>query len=346
MPYNNDYNKKIARDNNYFVKRFIEHTDALGTSQTINYVNPSVRGGSNAVIGGGVGCADWHAASADKHVGGAHAKCPCGGDSSKPCNCSGGTNLGRRSKDPVGVSMRGGAILGLQDNTLVSSDIGSVPAKYNGLNYSLSAQTSSSAPPTKIKKKREQFGSLGKSLSANLSVDPPEMPSATSVRASAVKDRDSPLEAQSSAAAKRIIGQGHTKDQTSSPLKRGRGRPKKATGGNGFASGTHMDTGSGPATLGVKPSKTKALKGKGKEKITSESGDPILPTVTKETVKSIPKAVRTKRVVKSELPSSSLSGFGKVKKSNPRAEIVRKVMAEKGLKMIEASKYVKANNLY
>lgn len=29
-----------------------------------------------------------------------------------------------------------------------------------------------------------------------------------------------------------------------------------------------------------------------------------------------------------------------------RAEIVKKVMKERGLKMIEASKYVKANNLY
>ena len=29
-----------------------------------------------------------------------------------------------------------------------------------------------------------------------------------------------------------------------------------------------------------------------------------------------------------------------------RGDIVRKVMKEKGLKMIEASKYVKANNLY
>ena len=29
-----------------------------------------------------------------------------------------------------------------------------------------------------------------------------------------------------------------------------------------------------------------------------------------------------------------------------RMEIVKKVMKEKGLKMIEASKYVKANNLY
>ena len=29
-----------------------------------------------------------------------------------------------------------------------------------------------------------------------------------------------------------------------------------------------------------------------------------------------------------------------------RADIVKKIMEEKGLKMIDASKYVKANNLY
>ena len=34
------------------------------------------------------------------------------------------------------------------------------------------------------------------------------------------------------------------------------------------------------------------------------------------------------------------------KKPNIRAEIVRKVMKEKGCSMIEASKFVKANNLY
>lgn len=37
---------------------------------------------------------------------------------------------------------------------------------------------------------------------------------------------------------------------------------------------------------------------------------------------------------------------GQGKRSNPRAAIVKKVMAEKGLKMIEASKYVKEHNLY
>ena len=36
----------------------------------------------------------------------------------------------------------------------------------------------------------------------------------------------------------------------------------------------------------------------------------------------------------------------KPKRHNPRAEIVKKVMKEQGLSMIEASKYVKQNNLY
>jgi len=48
----------------------------------------------------------------------------------------------------------------------------------------------------------------------------------------------------------------------------------------------------------------------------------------------------------SEMQGSDMSGMGKPKRPNPRAEIVKKVMAEKGLSMIEASKYVKANNLY
>jgi hypothetical protein len=37
---------------------------------------------------------------------------------------------------------------------------------------------------------------------------------------------------------------------------------------------------------------------------------------------------------------------GTGKKINKRAEVVKKIMKEKGLKMIEASKYVKENNLY
>ena len=51
-------------------------------------------------------------------------------------------------------------------------------------------------------------------------------------------------------------------------------------------------------------------------------------------------------------PNESGSGHAggkkskKSKKKNKRAEIVKKVMREKGMKMIEASKYVKQHGLY
>jgi hypothetical protein len=46
---------------------------------------------------------------------------------------------------------------------------------------------------------------------------------------------------------------------------------------------------------------------------------------------------------------SNMMGFGELKAKRPpgvRAQIVKQVMEEKGLKMIEASKYVKAHGLY
>jgi len=67
-------------------------------------------------------------------------------------------------------------------------------------------------------------------------------------------------------------------------------------------------------------------------------------TVTVETLKSTPKMEQTHPVPKAQMPSSTMSG-GKGGKSK-RAEIVKKIMKEKGLKLIEASKYVKEHNLY
>jgi hypothetical protein len=51
---------------------------------------------------------------------------------------------------------------------------------------------------------------------------------------------------------------------------------------------------------------------------------------------------------KAKHPKGKEEGKGKpaVKPKNKRAEVVRKIMKEKNLSMIEASKYVKANNLY
>lgn len=417
MPYDNPENRDIARETNYINKRFVEHTDALGTSQTINYRNPSVAGagysGGARAIGGGIGCAEFKGATASKDYGGV-----------KPCGCNddclcGGTNLGRKSKDPVGVSLSGGAILGLQDNTI------------------LGAKT---AKKERKPRKKILFGSLGDSIPADMGVMAPAMPSATAVRASAIKDSNSPIETLPSKGRGRPRKSASGKDTASSPMK-----APKVKGGNGFASGTHMDTGEGPATLGVKSRKSKkggstfnaedpvrkakraangakyaaakkegagvvdtvvefvkslvkgkkkkddngtiidfdprpkdrhgnrkkdpfrflkqlsneankgsdggydkygAWVGSGKEAVTDPSGNPLLPTTTKRTVRSTAKKEVKPMTEKAQLPSSTLSGLGKVKKANPRAEIVKKVMAEHGLGMIAASSYVKEHGLY
>jgi hypothetical protein len=395
MPYDNPENRDIARETNYINKRFVEHTDALGTSQTINYRNPSVAGagysGGARAIGGGVGCAEFKGATASK-------------DYEKSC---GGTNLGRKSEDPVGVSLSGGAILGLQDNTILGAKTAKKERK----------------PRNKI-----LFGSLGNSIPADMGTMAPTIPAATAVRASAIKDFNSPIETLRK-------GRGRPRkvqDGTSFPMK----APRVKKGGNGFASGTHMDTGEGPATLGVKSRKTKkggstfnaedpvvkakrvrngakyaaakkegagvvdtvvefvkglvkgkkkddigvgidwdprpkdrrvpggraairnkpgvveefltkAYMGRGKkEAVTDESGNPLLPTTTKRTVRSTAKKEVKPMTEKAQLPSSTLSGLGKMKKHNPRAEIVKKVMAEQGLGMIAASSYVKEHGLY
>jgi hypothetical protein len=330
MPYNDEYNRKIARDTNYINKKFIEHTDALGTSQTINYRNPSVSGSgfspARRAIGGGVGCAEFNAASASKHEKGEHSKCPCGGDEDGECMCGkkGGTNLGFKSKDPVGVSLTGGAILGLEDNTILGAKTPKQPR----------------APRKEI-----SFGSLGQSLASNLASMAPAMPSATAVRSSAIKDPNSPIETTRGRGRPRKTAAG--KDKAASPMKAP--SVKQKTGGNGFASGTHMDTGEGPATLGVTSRKTRKSGG---VKTTNDAGDPLLPTSSKVTVKSTAKKEVPAMTEKAQLPSSTLSGLGKkkkavgIKKHNPRAEIVKKVMAEKGMKMIDASKFVKENGLY
>lgn len=49
---------------------------------------------------------------------------------------------------------------------------------------------------------------------------------------------------------------------------------------------------------------------------------------------------------KAQMYSSTMSGMGKPKKTSERCVLVKKVMKDKGLSMIEASKFVKENGLY
>jgi hypothetical protein len=63
----------------------------------------------------------------------------------------------------------------------------------------------------------------------------------------------------------------------------------------------------------------------------------------KEGVKGLVSGSGTK---KGQVRKTARKAYEGLKKPNARAEIVRKVMAEKGMKMIEASKYVKEHGLY
>jgi len=128
----------------------------------------------------------------------------------------------------------------------------------------------------------------------------------------------------------------------------------KMTGGSGFAAGTHMDVGSGE-TFGI--SSTKPTRGAGRPR---KTGGAVLGLVkapvagpldvsppTYGNKKAGPKATGkkdlTKPTTKADMPSSSLSGMGK---KSARAEIVKKVMKERGVKLMEASSIVKKEGLY
>jgi hypothetical protein len=167
-----------------------------------------------------------------------------------------------------------------------------------------------------------------------------------------------------------------------------RGRPKKTcgckkkcdcmtkTGGNGFAAGTHMDTGFG-STLGAvgkgrKGKKTGGailglVKGPVSGKLDSSNQEEKPAFGNKKITKqSTSKMELTKPVPKAQMPSSTLSGMGagktpgyksegselrtksgKVKRApSKRNEIVKKVMTDRGVSLMEASKIVKAEGLY
>jgi hypothetical protein len=96
-------------------------------------------------------------------------------------------------------------------------------------------------------------------------------------------------------------------------------------------------------------------------KLDSTEVKPSPGTLTKKTLKSTPKKDLEKPVEKAQMPSSTLSGLGKkiekeekaVKpkrqasdKAKARAQLVKKIMSEKGLNLPSASKYIKDNNLF
>ena len=366
MPYRNSVNEEVARRVNLINKKYISHTDMNGMTNAINYVNPAVEpegqilsgfGHMGRIVGGGVGCADFQRSSASKHYKG-------DGDD----------------------KLSGCAILGLQDGTLAGDR---------------------SKPKSRVRKfkaegdtdNKKRFGALGDSLPSDIGLSDQNIPAANFRQGFAGKD-DSPLETQPSSFA-RALG---FEQATGSGKKRGR-KPhpvcpcgsktakkcKCLEGGNGFATGTHMDTGFGK-TLGaednggvkstglldLKDTPRKKLRGKGSTKVggailglvrpssskldsTVSEQKPAPGTAAKRTLKSTAKKELETPVEKAQMPSSTLSGLGKGtkkadKEAKPkrkasdkaiaRAALVKQIMAEKGMSLPAASKYIKEHNLF
>lgn len=97
-----------------------------------------------------------------------------------------------------------------------------------------------------------------------------------------------------------------------------------------------------------------SLKGEGRKKKAKKGGlslsdvlESAKPALAKavEKAKPVAKRLAKKAVDEGAKALKEKIGSGKGGKAK-RAEIVKKIMAEKGMKMIEASKYVKAHNLY
>jgi hypothetical protein len=240
---------------------------------------------------------------------------------------------------------------------------------------------------------KKRFGALGDSLPSDIGLSDQNVPAAKFTQGYAQKD-DSPLETQPASFARALGFQsgGAKRGRKPKPLCLCGNKGKKCKcleGGNGFATGTHMDTGFGE-TLGAEDNggvkntgklsladtPRKKLTGKGNavvggailglvrgstSKLDSTEVKPSPGTLTKKTLKSTPKKDLEKPVEKAQMPSSTLSGLGKkiekeekaVKpkrqasdKAKARAQLVKKIMSEKGLNLPSASKYIKDNNLF
>ena len=346
MPYKDAVNEHVKRTVDSINRRFIAHTDMLGSTNAINSKNPSVEpqgqklglagSGNNRAIGGGEGCANWSASSATKHY---------------------------NTKTKTPEDMTGGAILGLQDGT---------PA--GDMTKPIYRQTEYTKPETD---NTGQFGALGDAFAARLDAGP-KGPTAANARSGYAHKDDSPLESQSVEKTKQM-GMGRKKRVTKAKsesdsdsetemmtecccpkLKSGKA-PKRCKcgfakqGGNGFAAGTHMDTGLGGETLGI--SSKKKMKGgailglvkspvAGKLNQTPAAYGNIVKGPTSTSKKSLDKPT-----TKADMPSSTLSGLGNTGrkvggKRSERADIVKKIMKERGISLMAASSAVKKEGLY
>jgi hypothetical protein len=333
MPYKNAANIAVARDIDQINRRYIAHTDMNGNTNAINYNNLSVEPMGHILSGFG---------HAGRIVGGGMG-----------CADFQRSSASKHYKeDNDGLS--GGAILGLQDGTIAGD------------------RTRPMSRVRKFKaegdKDNKAFGALGDSLPSNIGLSDQNIPAATYQQGFAQKD-DSPLETQPESFVRAFGGAKRgRKPRPPCPCGAKTKRSCKCCleGGNGFATGSHMDTGFG-VTLGaadnggvkstgllnLKDTPAKKLRGKGKVggavlglvkppvqgkmDATVSEQKPAPGTTAKRTVKSTPKKVLDKLVEKAQLPSSTLSGLGK-KKHPSDVESVGSVKAPAKAKRVASEK--------
>lgn len=459
MPYDNPQNRAVKREVDLINKRYVAHTDMNGMTNAINWVNPAVEpegqilsgfGHMGRIVGGGVGCATFHRASASKHYeedkdgmsGGAILGLQDGtlaGDRTKPISRVRKFKAEKDTDNKERFGALGNALpsdIGLSDQNVPAakfqqgyaqkddSPLETQPASFAralGFNQAqgsgrsggrrvspiahldkqaerlekIMQMKSHSSMKTKLMQLANKLADTFDSNNARMNEEEKEAYKAFS---RVVQQKRDELEAhhqsKSKKAPKKAPREPSPDDEGAVPvMPRRRGRGKKAPcpcgaktkkkckcaleGGNGFASGTHMDTGFGETfgaadnggvknsgNLSLSDTPRKKLRGKGNAKVggailglvkpsTSKLADnSVAPgTTAKPTLKSTAKKAQEKLTEKAQMPSSTLSGMAKPKrqasaKAKERAQIVKKVMQEKGLSLPQASKYVKEHNLF
>jgi hypothetical protein len=385
MPYDNEQNREIKRKIALINRNYIAHSDMLGTANTINYRNPSVEPdgpsllghGHGRVIGGGSGCAEYKSGGArkkygaikdgiDEMSGGAILGLQDGtiaGDMSKPIY---------RSKKPAPTQMPSGSL----GDSMVTDMEKSHQSAVSDSKLLKPKEKSAGFTVGDAQKDMplEGAGFFDDVWSGIKSVGKVAKPFISMIPHPA---------AQIAAQGMDMAGMGkHKTNEAKGEMKKTRGRPRKTcgckkkcdcrskTGGNGFAAGTFMDTGFG-STLGAvgkgRKSKTGGailglVKGPVSGKLDSSNSEEKPAFGNKKITKqSTSKMELTKPVPKAQMPSSTLSGLGKtpgyksegkeqktkVKRApSKRNEIVKKVMTDRGVSLMEASKIVKAEGLY
>lgn len=367
MPYDTPYNRMIAREVNYINRKYVTHSDMTGQG-TVDYrmSGAGMSGGFlgalagpllgavagpliNKIFGGGPGVAEFKSASASKKN---HD------ESESDCECEGESKCGGANPRAVG-----GAILGFQEGTIMGK-----PKRKSKAPVRPEASFSSLGVPSRPVAE-VVIGNANKVLSPG--------------QAMAMLDRDRPMRGMGKRGRPSKKGGAGIMDRaiaTADPenpprflieqIMNNMSTTKDYRGEEGekqrkaqmfelakkmasqkIRAAQSKKEGSGIiSSLGIPVvSGIAGLFGLGKEKKrgrpSKKSGGGPEMSHSKVTVKAT-RGRPEKVVEKSQMVGSTMSGFGKSKSKSKRAEIVKKVMKERGLSMIEASKVVKAEGLY